>query len=75
MVQEEEYLNIYDSDKKDFNYKFIKELEKKYKDKGYLVIFPLKKDGVWGIWQRMFDELSKEIVRIYMKITKLKLKV
>ena len=61
MVQEEEYLNIYDSDKKDFNYKFIKELEKKYKDKGYLVIFPLKKDGVWGIWQRKFDRASKEI--------------
>jgi len=72
MVQEDEYLKIYDSDKKDFNYKFIEELEKKYIDKGYLVIFPLKKDGVWGVWQRMFERASKEIDTYIFEDNKIK---
>lgn len=61
MIKEDEYLNIYDSDKREFNYKFIEQLTKKYESEGYLVIYPLKTDDTWGVWQREFYRTSGEI--------------
>lgn len=61
LPSEEEYLQIYDREKREFNDVFVNRLTEKYENLGFEVIFPKKEDGTLLVWQREFVRASTEI--------------
>mgnify|MGYP001174342300 FL=1 len=61
VISEEEFQKIYDVSKKDFDYKHLDKLEKKYTTKGYKFILPYRSNGVRGVWHREFNRVKSEV--------------
>ncbi len=59
MISYDEYLKIYALNKS-FDEDYIKELTRKYEEKGYQVIFPQREDGEYLVWQREFKRAQRE---------------
>lgn len=59
MITYDEYLKIYSLNKA-FDEEYIRKLTRKYKEKGYNVIFPQREDGQFLVWQREFKRAQKE---------------
>lgn len=58
MITKEEYSQIYKNGK--FDDKFIQQLNNKYEQQGYKVIYPLASDGQEKVWNRKFDRVLDE---------------
>ena len=50
-----EYNKIYDEISKKFDENYIEQLNKKYNDLGYKVIWPIAQNGEEKVWQRVFE--------------------
>jgi adenine-specific DNA-methyltransferase len=59
MITKDEYEKIY-SINKNFDTVFMKDLQKKYENLGYQVIWPIASNGEEKVWQRQFDRAMKE---------------
>lgn len=59
MISKEEYLNIYQKNKK-FDEEYLSCLRKKYEKLGYEFILPISQDGEFKVWQRTFDRVNLE---------------
>ncbi|MFH1540279.1 MAG: DNA methyltransferase [Elusimicrobiota bacterium] len=60
MISNDEYLKIYDKRTKNFNDKFVSELETKYIKEGFKFILPKGENGEKFVWQRIFDRVLSE---------------
>ena len=61
VIEPQEYAKIY-SPKTGFDEKYILELKNKYEQLGYIVVFPVSKDGEDKVWQRVYDRVKDECV-------------
>jgi adenine-specific DNA-methyltransferase len=55
-IKKEEYLKLYNIDKKEFNDLLLNELVKKYESEGYIVILPKYNENEYGRWRWGFSE-------------------
>ena len=59
-IEYEEYKKIYDEPNRQFNEEFIKELNQKYTNLGFNVIWPIAQNGEEKVWQRIFERAVTE---------------
>ena len=59
MITKDEYRQIYFSEK-GFDDSYMQQLQKKYEDLGYKVVWPIATNGEEKVWQRQFDRAVKE---------------
>ena len=59
MITLEEYQKIYTREK-GFDEEYINNLTKNYQEKGFLVIFPIARNGEKKVWQRTFSRVLNE---------------
>ena len=59
MITLEEYQKIYTREK-GFDEEYINNLTKNYQEKGFLVVFPIARNGEKKVWQRTFSRVLNE---------------
>ena len=59
MITLEEYQKIYTREK-GFDEEYINNLTKSYQEKGFLVVFPIARNGEKKVWQRTFSRVLNE---------------